>query len=56
MACSIEMLPCERCGREVERYNIYVRKNEEGQREFVCPICAGEETEPEPAPAQPDCA
>lgn len=63
MACSIEMLPCENCGREVPRYAIYLRRNEDGERMFVCAVCAGEEEEEpatlEPAPIssdQPDCA
>ncbi len=44
MACSIEMLPCDRCGREVERYNIYVVKDAAGNREWICPECAGQAT------------
>ena len=45
VACSIEMLPCDNCGREVERYNIYVIKNDEGERLWVCPDCAGKTEE-----------
>lgn len=43
MGCVIEMLFCDQCGREVERHHIYVVKNKEGQREFICPECAGKE-------------
>lgn len=55
MACAIEMLPCDRCGREVERYNIYLVKNEEGEREFACPACAGQE-QTESSEPPPDCS
>lgn len=55
MACSIEMLPCDGCGREIERYNIYLVKDSEGQRHYLCPECAGVEAAPTPPSAAPDC-
>ncbi len=55
MACSIEMLPCDNCGREVERYEIRIVKNEEGERQWLCKECAGEGEVREAQP-QPDCA
>ena len=39
MTCSIEMLPCDECGQEVQRYYIYVQKDEEGQTQYVCAEC-----------------
>jgi DNA-directed RNA polymerase subunit RPC12/RpoP len=55
MSCAIEMLPCDRCGREVERYNIYLVKNEEGEREFACAECAGQQ-QTQSSDSQPDCS
>jgi hypothetical protein len=43
MSCSIEMLPCEECGREVIYFHIRVITDEAGERKFVCAECAGEE-------------
>ncbi len=37
------MLPCDKCGREVQRYFIYVKKDQAGQRQFVCAECVEEE-------------
>jgi protein-arginine kinase activator protein McsA len=43
MSCSIEMLPCEECGREVIYFHIRLLTDEDGERRFVCAACAGEE-------------
>lgn len=51
MTCSIEMLPCDECGREVQRYYIYVKKDEEGETQFICAECVeGEKKEIESEP------
>lgn len=50
MACSIEMLPCDRCGQPVPRYAIHLSRDEDGQRLFLCPSCADPSPDPEPAP------
>jgi hypothetical protein len=43
MACSVEMLPCDACGREVIYFYIRVVTTADGERAFVCAECAGEE-------------
>jgi protein-arginine kinase activator protein McsA len=56
MACSLEMLPCDQCGREVVSYFIRVVRNEEGEVQYVCEECVNEATEPIVTPEQPNCA
>ena len=48
MGCAIETLPCDACGCEVERFNIYIIKDKDGQQQFVCPKCSGQEETKKP--------
>lgn len=41
MSCSLEMVNCDRCGREVILAGIYTVTNEAGARQWLCAECAG---------------